>query len=370
MNKNIDKVAVKDDVDDIEAFIYKSQKDYGSFLGISLTNRCPLKCEHCFINASPSDGVDMDTKMVSNIASQLKDLQGTITRIGITGGEPFLRSQEINIISEAANRMGATVGIVSSGYWARSKLEAERIIGAHKNVKQYDLSTDLYHLRFVPLTNIKNAYEAAKKNDKLVTIRFTEGYGNLEKEKLLMEEIRTFAGEEIHTQSLIPIGRAGYLDEKFPFTRKKSPVPCLSNSPMVREDGVVLPCCNALFTLRTDHPLVLGNVAIDSLSTIYKKIPTNTILHFLRLWGSYGLYELLRKSSLSNLLPKKHLFSSCYACAELFSIPQINKYLADLSMDYELKLKVATGLMQYLKEPIFLDELFKDEEFKRRLSVQ
>src|SRR5660398_164141 len=93
MDRKIDKAAV----DDIETFIYDRQKNYGSCLTISFTNRCPLKCEHCFVDALSSGGVDMDTKMVSNIASQLKDLQGTITHIGLTGGEPFLRPKEIKL---------------------------------------------------------------------------------------------------------------------------------------------------------------------------------------------------------------------------------------------------------------------------------
>src|SRR3972149_174304 len=361
----------KDDVDDIEGFINKKQSNYGSILSISLTNRCPLKCEHCFINALPSKGDDMDIKMVSNIASQLKDLQGTITDIGITGGEPFMKPQEIKIISKAANRMGATVGVVSSGYWASSRIEAERIINEHEDISDYNVSTDVYHLKVVPLTNIKNAYEASKKNGKNVTIRFTEGYENLEKERLLLEEIRAFAGKDIHLQSLIPFGRAEHLDKKFPFTRKKPPIPCLSNGPVICEDGTVLPCCNALIAVRKNHPLVLGNVATETLSTIYKKSSTNTLFHFLRLWGSYGLYELLRKSSLSNLLPTKHMFfNPCYTCAKLFSIPQINKYLAELVMDFELRLKVASGLRYYLEESIFLEELFQDEEFKMRVIAE
>lgn len=367
MDRKIDKAAV----DDIETFIYDRQKNYGSCLTISFTNRCPLKCEHCFVDALSSGGVDMDTKMVSNIASQLKDLQGTITHIGLTGGEPFLRPKEIKIISEAANSMGASVGVVSSGYWARSKLEAERIIEANENIHHYNLSTDLYHLKFVPLTNIKNAYEAAKKNCKEVIVRFTEGCGDSEKEKLLMEEIRKFAGKDIHVQSINPLGRAAHLHEEFHFARKKSPIPCLSSGPIICEDGVVLPCCNGLVAAKTVHPLILGNVAIDSLSTIYRKTSTNTILHFLRLWGSYGLYELLRKSSLSNLLPKKHLYyNPCHTCVKLFSMPQIDEYLADLSMDFELRLKVASGLMYYLKEPIFIEELFKDEDFKMKVGAQ
>jgi pyruvate-formate lyase-activating enzyme len=357
-------------VDEIEGFINKRQTNYGQHLSVSLTNRCPLRCKHCFTNASPSNGVDMDIKMVSNIASQLKDLQGTIKDIGITGGEPFLRPDEIKIISEAGKQIGATVGVVSSGYWATSRLEAEHIIGEFEDVCQYNFSTDVYHLQFVPLTNIKNAYEAAKKKGKQVTIRFTESCGNLEKEKHLLEEIRVFAGKDIHIQNLIPFGRAEHLDEKYPFTRKKPPVPCLSTGPTVCEDGAVLPCCNALLALRHDHSLVLGNVAIDTLSAIYKKNSTNTIFHFLRLWGSQGLYELLRKSPLSNLLPKKHLyFDPCYTCAKLFSIAQINKYLAELAMDFELRLKVASGLWHYLKDPIFLEELFKDEDFKSRVNA-
>jgi organic radical activating enzyme len=358
-------------LDEIDELISRRQKNYGTQLTISLTNRCPLQCEHCIVNASYFRGNDLDQDMIRHIGEQLHTLQGSVKLISVTGGEPFLREYELKLLLKMAHPW-LKIGVVTSGYWARSLNDAIDLVNEYPEISHYNISTDIYHQRFVPLEYIRNAYQAVKSRQKTAVIRFTEGYGSSEIESQLLREIQSFAGNEVAVQDLIPFGRAGQLKQQFPYTAQKPPIPCLSDGPLICEDGKVLPCCSALASIKNEHPLILGSVKLHELPVIYKNIHTNTIFQFLRLWGSGRLFQLLKATSLSGLLPKKHLdFNPCYTCAMLFSKPEICEYLTKMALDAEVRLKVASGLWHYFQDPIFIDELFyNNENFKSEVIAK
>lgn len=77
-----------------------------------LTERCNLACAHCYVNATPSRGSDMNLET----AQSALDLFGRldIFDLRLTGGEPTIHPHFGSIIELAAHR-GFSIGLVSNG---------------------------------------------------------------------------------------------------------------------------------------------------------------------------------------------------------------------------------------------------------------
>lgn len=74
---------------------------------IEVTRRCNLRCNHCIIGASPTNGKDLDRDTLYDIVDQLAEMQ--VLDLTLTGGEPFLRSDFCDILRHAQERMLCTV---------------------------------------------------------------------------------------------------------------------------------------------------------------------------------------------------------------------------------------------------------------------
>lgn len=83
---------------------------------LELTERCNYNCIHCYINKAANDPIasqkEMSTAQVKDLIDQLAEA-GTLFLL-ITGGEPFLRSDFIEIF-EYSRRKGLLVTIFSNG---------------------------------------------------------------------------------------------------------------------------------------------------------------------------------------------------------------------------------------------------------------
>lgn len=87
---------------DFESFMYfeleKNKIDcleYPLFLGIKITNNCNMNCEHCFVDKAKNK-IDLNMGDVSDIIKKLGNKKPY--RIYLTGGEPFLNKDLIDII--------------------------------------------------------------------------------------------------------------------------------------------------------------------------------------------------------------------------------------------------------------------------------
>ncbi|MBI4688274.1 MAG: radical SAM protein, partial [Nitrospirae bacterium] len=64
------------------------------YLELQITNRCNLKCRHCYIG--DTDFKELSIERIKNILTELEEMQGL--RVLLTGGEPLLHSRftEVN----------------------------------------------------------------------------------------------------------------------------------------------------------------------------------------------------------------------------------------------------------------------------------
>lgn len=91
------------------------------FIQLHLTERCNLKCTHCYQSGSNSD--EMSLAEIRNVISEVADMLGEwsaaydvafSSSFNITGGEPFLRQDIFNVLEELA-KQGIDTYLLSNG---------------------------------------------------------------------------------------------------------------------------------------------------------------------------------------------------------------------------------------------------------------
>jgi len=86
----------------------------------SVTYRCPLTCRHCFLDKKPATAKgELTLREIEGILDQLRDA-GTLY-LTLTGGEPFLREDILDIVAAARKRRFA-VSILTSGYLCDNRM--------------------------------------------------------------------------------------------------------------------------------------------------------------------------------------------------------------------------------------------------------
>lgn len=201
-----------------------------------------------------------------------------------TGGEATLLGDDLlEAISYCADR-GLLTRLVTNAWWASSEEAAKSMIRDLKDagLSEINFSTDDFHVPWVPLANIKRAWEAAKGQGFLsVLVAVCSGA----KSKVTPEKVRDCLGGDIElfegddelrrllardsngetryfvsSSQLSRLGRASLLsDDHFSFfvesaSRVYGGCPSFFNPPTLNPDGTLGICCG----LRTEGNLVLN----------------------------------------------------------------------------------------------------------------
>jgi radical SAM protein with 4Fe4S-binding SPASM domain len=77
-----------------------------------VTQRCNLKCKHCFVNADTRDTEGLTLFQLEGLLDQLRELK--VPCIAVSGGEPFIRQDIIDIL-KAINDRGFALNITTNG---------------------------------------------------------------------------------------------------------------------------------------------------------------------------------------------------------------------------------------------------------------
>jgi hypothetical protein len=131
---------------------------------ILLTYKCNFECDHCFLHSGPyAEG----TMTLPQIRSVLKEAQlsGNVEWIYFEGGEPFLYYPSMIEGIKIARSMGFKVGIVTNGYLAISKEDAELWLKPllELGVNHLSISDDELHYGEQENSSGKRALEVAHK---------------------------------------------------------------------------------------------------------------------------------------------------------------------------------------------------------------
>jgi len=325
-------------------------------IGLVMTYRCQVACPHCILEAGPERKEEILLSDAVNWIQQIANYRhGYIKGISLTGGEPFYNIEKLKNIAAFAEKSDLLVSAITNAFWATTKEEAIRVLRELKEIEILAFSTDVYHQESIPFERVKNAILAAKECNIPYNIAVcTENENDTVYKEILCKLEEITEKDNIKTSITFPVGRA--LKKLGTFKYKTSEIPPVSactacSSPIIFPDGRVIACIGPLIDLSTSHPLVLGNLRINTLNEILDNAESNPILQTIRIWGPRKLVSLIKEAGLHQYLPQRYIEESvCDACYNLMSNSKIIEFLNQLANDYEFKRKIAYARLYYLKE--------------------
>lgn len=281
---------------------------------------CNLLCGHCIHRCGPGDAPAMG---LSRAQGYIRQAAGAgIRHIDLNGGEPFLDLSALHDLVRCAREHGVRTSVVTSGSWGVSRIRSVELLSALKRsgLEALTLSTDRYHLRFVPQRHVLNALEAARSVDLRVGVKIARLPWDPVADGLFRSVIRL--AETVRVQEVTPLGRAASLREHL----QLRPVfhllrPGCNTPPVLLPDGRLLACCNlpARNMCADPSPFLLGSPDRQPLDTLLERHRKDPLLGFLRRHGPLGLYVPVLASAPGSAPPMPSLYhDGCDLCFHLF----------------------------------------------------
>jgi hypothetical protein len=141
------------------------------------------------------------------VAAQVPELsRDGIGFIDFTGGEPTLASAFLGKVSAASFECGIECGAVTAAHWASTSARAASFLKGFPHIHNWDISTDVYHVPFVPIKNVENAFHAVRDAGGEPLIRIAYHEPMTYEDALVIDTVRAFAGDQIAFQPIGPIG--------------------------------------------------------------------------------------------------------------------------------------------------------------------
>jgi hypothetical protein len=155
--------------------------------GLMLTYWCPARCDCCYVCAGPRPAA-LNHEMTAEFAIEcwqgIRKLAGDAGQIHLTGGEPFGDYPRLKKILQlaCAKNLAGLQKIETNAYWCtdpqivRSRLIELKSLGLTK----LQVSTDIYHQRYVPFERVRLAITIATEilGEQAVRIRWRDFYEN------------------------------------------------------------------------------------------------------------------------------------------------------------------------------------------------
>jgi len=314
-----------------------------------LSERCNITCRHCSIRAGPqrlpAASANKIQKWINNIARNSK-----VRVLGISGGEPFFERDALKATLASAKEVGLRTVAFTNAYWAMSKAAARSTLFEVPHIDLLEISADIFHEEFIPLSNLRYAAKAALDIGIPVWFQVNEF-----KYRTFARRLYVALGPEIVKQAkftvvrLLNSGRAS--DNKLPdssaYVNEPPQGGCNAlNAPLVCPDGTVLACCGEESYQDTCQPLRLGHLDKDNFADLLEISQCDPLLQSLRIFGPAYLIPLAMQGSWTPGLYKKE--NLCDICRHILK-------------DRE----VVSKLRKKLTCPLHLEKTFLAEEMLR-----
>jgi|GEM_PF-1457393 len=326
-------------------------------VALSLTERCTARCRHCSVRAAPNGKPAADASRVGRWIHSVAEVP-SLEMIAITGGEPFLEEGALHGALAAAEASELRTVVFTNAYWAETQNVARGTLARFPHIDLLEISADVFHEEFVPLSNLRHAAEAALARGMGVWFQMNEFQGDA-----FGTRLRDVLGPEIvdaadFTHSpLLDVGRARDLGlsgaarrgAEFPSGRCN-----LLTSPIIRPDGSVLACCNEQVYGETEgHVLHLGSLERTSFLEMVRVVQSDPLLEAFRTFGPAHVAQMAAKIGWSPGLYREG--NICDLCRDLLADPAIvSKLRRGLSEpDQKRLVRLAT---EYLEARSEVDE--------------
>jgi hypothetical protein len=245
-----------------------------------LTDRCPVGCAHCSVDALPLGPRTAGAERFEQVLDLLC-AEPAPAVVGISGGEPFLERAALTRAVRRLTGAGKLVVPYSSGYWGRTGAPPSWVREVLRLSSCLVLGADAYHAARLPAGTLANAVRAAVEEGTRVVCQVLEGDAEL---RAAEEVLRQALGDgwegyaEIGPVPLLPYGRAaGLLPDGVARPLSGAGRCAVAGTPVVGYDGRVSACCNevvaagrgpAALRHRSTDPAVLSRLAADPYLTV------------------------------------------------------------------------------------------------------
>jgi len=298
---------------------------------IEITKKCNLKCEHCGANSSPSRSEILDINFLRELIIQLGN--NNFKKIVITGGEPFLYIEHLNVVTRYCNKYGIEIQIVTNGFWGKYPNNYMDFLSEFSKNQEATLvfSVDLIHNKYIPKENILSAlkfikYKNLKIKSQIYTIEFYQDYDFLN----IIHEL--FSDVSIFSQPILLVGRAKDNEnklktKKYILTPQKDDHPChMVLYPYINSNREWYICSNASVGIGRDNFAKIGRINNPNEISVYiNKHLSNNLFRFLRDIGPYKLIQQIHPELLS-----QRVTSICELCIEIIQEKETNNYINDI----------------------------------------
>ncbi|MEM4347280.1 MAG: radical SAM protein [Candidatus Altiarchaeota archaeon] len=179
-------------------------------IDLELTSKCNLRCEHCYAN-SKRNGIDMPVDIALRIINEFSDIGGN--RIALTGGEPTLHKNFIEIFNYAAE-MGLRIELETNGFFFYKF--AEDISKKREFIKYVQISLDAVSSKIHDeIRGIRGSFKKAVNAIKIcnsfeIPVRVSTVLSKKNKNEIdkMIKLLQKFGVSDYRVDVVVPTGRA------------------------------------------------------------------------------------------------------------------------------------------------------------------
>ena len=271
---------------------------------VSLTEKCPIRCRHCFVESAPS------REEQAEVAAFTRWIEGVAAAPGLeivffSGGEPFSHPLALRAGLRACRKHGVYPIVCTSGFFGRSDESTRRLLDNFPELACLWISTDVFHEEFVPLEHLRRVTLLAKERGLDVGFQIVD---DDPEHSPFMQRFAAVVGHDLVPRDdivIVPLAKQGRAEHELTPDEKAGlrvdrgagieVVPrkhcAWLGTPWVREDGVVSACPNLDVFKAADHPLQIGRLDDDDFATISRRVDEDLYVQTLRIFGPAGIVD-------------------------------------------------------------------------------
>ncbi len=294
---------------------------------------------------------------------------GNIRCVAFSGGEPLLLGEKLGSLIKYVDKLGINSRVVSSGYWGRSRAQAEKIISGFidSGLDELNISTGDYHSEFVSTEDVCNAaFMSAKAGIRTMVVVERHDKGKVSREtierKLLKQKWNGKKPKypiKIIENVIVPnkLGTCGSITEpgrNIPDKNKYYGCLNILSNISILPEGDIYACCG--LTMKHTPELKIGH--IDEFKHIHSRRGLQEFLlkNMLHLWlsvdGPERMAQLVEKEIGISLIGSE-MIHRCHKCLALFS-NQLSRFIIEEKAE-EVKTRI---ILEYFQQEHIVSEVF------------
>lgn len=284
-------------------------------LMVNICTTCHMRCRHCS-NADTLCNVNTIDISIVDKCIKVMEIFG-VDNITIVGGEPFEEFELLKNVCRIMYNNGKKISVITNGLWAQDINKGEEVLAMLPGVRNFIVSSDLYHLEFISEKTVRNVVELCQKYNIDVSIHAVcANKADAEKVRRVYQNLSNKI--LINTNMVMPIGAAKMLEiDRFVLREKfdKFSRFCGAGNIYVDINGNIYGCCNAC--LARGKFFYYGNLMEISPCEVAEMISQDSTFQYIIKYGPRGLKDILIDLGKSDIFLDKKYTCECDACVDI-----------------------------------------------------